>query len=237
MQLARLAGTHSVCQPGPEGDMAARRRPCWNGEAEGAEEGENARACRPSGGRARTCCAALAGRFAAGTRARSPRSAGRRSRRSPPGASHDGRVVRRGDVRARRTGLPYPPGARCSRRRHRRRRAAPRGGRPDGVLAYHVNQRTREIGIRMALGSEPSWILRLGARRGSLLVAIGLASGLAGALALRSAIAAGLYGVGPLDPAVMLGAGTMLAASLVHRVPRAGPAGRACQPDRRAVGP
>jgi predicted permease len=82
-----------------------------------------------------------------------------------------------------------------------------------GVLAYHVNQRTREIGIRMALGSQPSGILRLVLGEGSVLVAIGLVGGLAGALALRSAIAAQLYGVGPLDPVVMLGAVMMLAAT------------------------
>jgi predicted permease len=82
-----------------------------------------------------------------------------------------------------------------------------------GVLAYHVNQRTREIGIRMALGSQPSGILRLVLGEGSLLVALGLAGGLAGALGLRSAIAAQLYGVGPLDPAVMLGAVAILAAT------------------------
>ena len=82
-----------------------------------------------------------------------------------------------------------------------------------GVLAYHVNQRTREIGIRMALGSQPSGILKLVLGEGSLLVALGLAGGLAGALALRGAIAAQLYGVGPLDPAVMLGAMAMLAAT------------------------
>ena len=48
---------------------------------------------------------------------------------------------------------------------------------------------------------------------GALLVVIGLAGGLAGALALRSAIAAQLYGVGPLDPVVMLGAVAVLAAT------------------------
>ena len=82
-----------------------------------------------------------------------------------------------------------------------------------GLLAYHVSQRTREIGIRMALGSQPSGILRLVLGEGSLLVALGLAGGLAGALALRSAIAAQLYGVGPLHPAVMLAAGVILAAT------------------------
>jgi ABC-type antimicrobial peptide transport system permease subunit len=75
-----------------------------------------------------------------------------------------------------------------------------------GVLAYHVSQRTREIGIRMALGSEASGILRLILGEGGMLVGIGLACGLAGAIALRSVIAAQLYGVGALDPLVMLGA-------------------------------
>jgi predicted permease len=82
-----------------------------------------------------------------------------------------------------------------------------------GVLAYHVNQRTREIGIRMALGSQPSGILGLVLGEGTLLVGLGLAAGLAGALALQSAIAAQLYRVGPLDPAVMLGSVAMLAAT------------------------
>jgi putative ABC transport system permease protein len=75
-----------------------------------------------------------------------------------------------------------------------------------GVLAYHVSQRTREIGIRMALGSEASGILRLVLGEGGVLVGIGLACGLAGAIALRSVIAAQLYGVGALDPLVMPGA-------------------------------
>jgi predicted permease len=79
-----------------------------------------------------------------------------------------------------------------------------------GVLAYHVTRRTREIGIRMALGSRPGEILRLVLREGGLVVALGLVCGLAGALALRGALAAQLYGVGALDPLVMLGAIGML---------------------------
>lgn len=60
-----------------------------------------------------------------------------------------------------------------------------------------------------------------------VLVALGLAGGLAGALALRSAIAAQLYGVGPLDPAVMLGAVAMLAA--ISFIACLGPARRAAR--------
>jgi ABC-type antimicrobial peptide transport system permease subunit len=55
----------------------------------------------------------------------------------------------------------------------------------------------------MALGSEPASILRLVLREGAVLVAIGLAVGIAGARALRQIIASQLYGVGALDPVVL----------------------------------
>jgi predicted permease len=96
-----------------------------------------------------------------------------------------------------------------------------------GVLAYHVSQRTREIGIRMALGSDAAGILRLVLGEGGLLVALGLVAGLAGALALRSAIAAELYGVSALDPLVMLAAVAILAATSL--VACLGPARRAAR--------
>jgi putative ABC transport system permease protein len=75
-----------------------------------------------------------------------------------------------------------------------------------GVLAYHVSQRTREIGIRMALGSDAPAIVRLILGEGGVLVGVGLAAGLAGAVALRGAIGSQLYGVGALDPTVMAAA-------------------------------
>ena len=53
-----------------------------------------------------------------------------------------------------------------------------------GVLAYLVGQRTKELGIRMALGAKQSAVLRLVLRRGAAMVAIGIGAGLAGALAL-----------------------------------------------------
>jgi ABC-type antimicrobial peptide transport system permease subunit len=72
-----------------------------------------------------------------------------------------------------------------------------------GVLAYLVAQRRREIGIRVALGSTGAGIVRLVLREGMLLVAIGLAAGLAGAVALQNAVANQVYGVRPLDPLVL----------------------------------
>jgi predicted permease len=96
-----------------------------------------------------------------------------------------------------------------------------------GVLAYHVGQRTREIGIRMALGSDASGILRLILTEAASLVAVGLASGVAGAIALRGAIGAQLYGVGALDPLVMVSAVVILGATSL--VACMGPARRAVQ--------
>lgn len=96
-----------------------------------------------------------------------------------------------------------------------------------GVLAYQVSQRTREIGIRLALGSEPTGIVRLVLSEGVLLVALGLVGGFAGAIALRSAIASQLYGVGPLDPLVMTAA--VLVLSAVALLACLGPARRAAR--------
>jgi predicted permease len=94
-----------------------------------------------------------------------------------------------------------------------------------GVLAYQVSQRTREIGIRMALGSDPTSVLRLVLREGIGLVAVGLLIGMVGALALKRAIASELFGVTALDPVVILSVVGLLAlASLVACL---GPARRA----------
>jgi predicted permease len=96
-----------------------------------------------------------------------------------------------------------------------------------GVLAYHVSQRTREIGIRMALGSDGMSILRLILGEGGTLVLVGLAIGLGGAVALRGAIASQLYGVGALDPLVMAAAIGVL--GLTSFVACWGPARRAAR--------
>jgi putative ABC transport system permease protein len=98
-----------------------------------------------------------------------------------------------------------------------------------GVLAYQVGQRTREIGIRMALGSDTSGILRLILREGAVLVLAGLALGVAGAATLRGFIASQLYGVGPLDAGVMLLVTIVLAFASLAAC--AGPARRAARVD------
>jgi hypothetical protein len=70
-----------------------------------------------------------------------------------------------------------------------------------GVMAYAVMQRTREIGIRVALGATAHEVIALVGRRAILLVAFGLAAGLAGALAATQLIQSQLWGVTPTDPA------------------------------------
>ena len=72
-----------------------------------------------------------------------------------------------------------------------------------GVLAYLVAQRTREIGIRVALGSTRAKILKMVLREGLQLVIIGLVLGIIGAILLQKAIASEIYGVRPLDPLVL----------------------------------
>ena len=69
-----------------------------------------------------------------------------------------------------------------------------------GVLAYAVVQRTREIGIRMALGAQRAQVLRLILGRGAMLTAIGIALGLAGAAAGTRVLQDLLFGITPLDP-------------------------------------
>jgi ABC-type antimicrobial peptide transport system permease subunit len=69
-----------------------------------------------------------------------------------------------------------------------------------GVISYSVSQRTREIGIRMALGAERQDVTRMFVRYGLDLAAIGIACGLAAAVALTRLMGSLLFEVSPIDP-------------------------------------
>jgi predicted permease len=80
-----------------------------------------------------------------------------------------------------------------------------------GAMAYAVNQRTHEIGIRTALGAQRSDVLRLVMRDGAKIALFGIASGIAGALALTHLMASLLFEVKPTDPATFAGVAILLA--------------------------
>jgi ABC-type antimicrobial peptide transport system permease subunit len=90
-----------------------------------------------------------------------------------------------------------------------------------GVLAYTVTQRTREFGIRMALGAAAGDVVGMVIFQGVKLAAIGLAIGVAGALALTRLMSSMLYDVKPSDPGVfLLVAGALMAvASVASLIP------------------
>jgi predicted permease len=85
-----------------------------------------------------------------------------------------------------------------------------------GVIAYTVSQRTREIGIRLALGAQQGEVKRMFMRSGLALVAAGIVAGLGAAAALAQAMASVLFGVDPLDPVTFAGVPlVLLTAALV----------------------
>jgi putative ABC transport system permease protein len=81
-----------------------------------------------------------------------------------------------------------------------------------GVVNYHTRQRTREFGIRLALGAAPAVIVRLALRQALWPVAIGLIVGVGGALALSHVIQSQLFGVTPTDPTTFASVAVGLAA-------------------------
>ncbi|MGH9371139.1 MAG: FtsX-like permease family protein [Vicinamibacterales bacterium] len=105
------------------------------------------------------------------------------------------------------------------------------------VLASLVQHRTREIGIRMALGSDGTAIFRLVLREGAAMIGLGLLAGFAGIIAMRRAIESQLYAVSPLDPAVLaiaiaLMVGATVAACLIpaRRATRVDPVSALAEP-------
>jgi predicted permease len=81
-----------------------------------------------------------------------------------------------------------------------------------GILAYSVNQRKREIGLRMALGAAQASVLRLILKQGMSMVGAGVLIGLAVALVVGRLLSRMLYGVGASDPASIAGAALVLSA-------------------------
>jgi predicted permease len=98
-----------------------------------------------------------------------------------------------------------------------------------GVLAYQVAQRRKEIGIRLALGSDGRRIFGLIVSEGLALLGLGIAVGLAGAFAIRRAMETQLFGVQPMDPVVLALVG--IALGLVAFLACAIPASRAARID------
>jgi predicted permease len=79
-----------------------------------------------------------------------------------------------------------------------------------GVMAYTFSQRSHEIGIRIALGAQRSHILRMALGEGIILVALGLAAGLFGALLLTQFLRSMLYAVKPTDPVTFIAIPSLL---------------------------
>ena len=84
-----------------------------------------------------------------------------------------------------------------------------------GVLAYLVSQRTKEIGVRLAIGASPASVVWMFVREGAMLTAIGLIAGLAGALAAGRWIRALLFDVTAADPVTFVAVGCVLTTAAV----------------------
>ena len=78
------------------------------------------------------------------------------------------------------------------------------------LLAYSVNQRTREIGLRIALGAQPGVVQRLIVAEGMKVGLTGIGMGLLGALAVGQALSSMVYGIAVRDPATFAGVAVAL---------------------------
>ena len=90
-----------------------------------------------------------------------------------------------------------------------------------GVMSYAVARRTREIGLRMALGAQRTAVLRMILREAFALIILGIALGAASVLAAGSLVASTLYGVAPRDPLILsvVSAGMAVAGLFAAYVP------------------
>jgi predicted permease len=79
-----------------------------------------------------------------------------------------------------------------------------------GVMAYTVEQRTREFGVRMALGAQPGQVLNLVLRQGIITIGIGVAAGIFGAIALTRTMQSMLYHTSATDPITFAGVAVLL---------------------------
>jgi ABC-type antimicrobial peptide transport system permease subunit len=84
-----------------------------------------------------------------------------------------------------------------------------------GVIAYSVSQRTREIGIRMALGAQPAGLQRMFVRHGLLLAGIGAAIGLVAAGGVTRMMSSLLFGITALDPVTYTAVSAFLIAAAI----------------------
>ena len=82
-----------------------------------------------------------------------------------------------------------------------------------GVLSYNVEQRTRELGIRMALGAAGTEVRGLVLRQAVVMIGLGIALGLAAALLLSRVLESQLFGVSARDPLTFAGVALLLAAT------------------------
>jgi ABC-type antimicrobial peptide transport system permease subunit len=84
-----------------------------------------------------------------------------------------------------------------------------------GVISFAAGQRTKEIGLRVALGASPGSVVRLVVRQGLAIAAAGLAAGVAGALLATRFLKSMLYDVAPSDPLTFAGIVAVLAVTVL----------------------
>ncbi len=104
-----------------------------------------------------------------------------------------------------------------------------------GVISYLTSQRTQEIGIRVALGASGDDVLRMVIGEGMRITVVGVALGLAAALALTRLLATLIYGVGAWDPVTFVGVALLLTSVALLRLLHPGEARDARGSDDRAA--